>query len=82
MRVLVREVTDPFTVIDSSSFFVRDSNQEIIKTGVINIIDLANIDTCAFIATDDLGKLYADGTFEVLGRLDNADIRGCNLLVL
>ncbi len=82
MRVLVREVTDPFAVTDSSSFFAGDSQQEIIKTGVINIIDLANIDTCAFIATDDLAKLYADGTFEVLGRLDNADIRGCNLLVL
>jgi hypothetical protein len=51
------------------------------RTGVINVIDLANLDTIAFIATEDLGKVYADGSFEVLGRLDAGDIRGCNLLV-
>ena len=45
-------------------------------------IDLANFNTCSFIATDDLGKTYEDGTFEILGRLDASDIRGCNLLVL
>jgi hypothetical protein len=47
----------------------------------MNIVDLANIDSCAFIETQDLGRLYEDGTFEVLGRLDEADIRGCNLMV-
>ena len=49
--------------------------------GGINIIDLANINSCPFIATQDLGKTQHDGTFEVLGRFDNADVRGCNLLV-
>ena len=50
-------------------------------TGGINIIDLANINSCSFIATGDLGKTHEDGGFEVLGRFDNSDIRGCNLLV-
>jgi len=48
----------------------------------VNIIDLANIDSCAFIATQDLGKIKPDGTFEILGRFDQSDIRGCNLMVL
>ena len=52
------------------------------KTGLINVIDLANIYSCSFIATSDLGKQYSDGSFEVLGRVDNSDIRGCNLLVV
>ncbi len=69
MRVLVRELTDPL--------------EKGIKgqTGGINVIDLANIHSIAFIETEDLGKVYDDGTFEVLGRMDNSDIRGCNLLV-
>jgi hypothetical protein len=50
------------------------------RTGGINVIDLANLNSCSFIATGDLGKLYDDGGFEVLGRFDNSDIRGCNLL--
>lgn len=69
MKVLTRELNDPFNT--------RLLNQ----TGGINIIDLANIDSCAFIATQDLGRCYADGGFEVLGRFDNSDIRGCNLMV-
>ncbi len=52
------------------------------QTGGINVIDLANLHSCSFIATQDLGKVYDDGTFEVLGRFDNSDIRGCNLMVL
>jgi hypothetical protein len=52
------------------------------KTGGLNIIDLANINSCAFIATQDLARIYCDGSFEVLGRFDNSDIRGCNLMVL
>jgi hypothetical protein len=51
-------------------------------TGVINIIDLANIYSCSFIATDDIGRLYSNESFEVLGRVDSSDIRGCSLLVL
>ena len=68
MRVSVRDVSDPLKLIGHE------------HRGVINIIDLANIDTCAFIATDDIGVTYADGRFDVLGRLDNSDLRGCNLL--
>lgn len=52
------------------------------KTGGINVIDLANLNSCAFIATQDLGKTFADGTFEILGRFDSSDVRGCNLMVL
>ncbi|MEO7393489.1 MAG: acyl transferase, partial [Chitinophagaceae bacterium] len=51
-------------------------------TGVVNIIDLANIYSCSFIATDDAAKLYADGSFEILGRIDGSDLRGCSLMVL
>ncbi len=51
------------------------------QTGAINIIDLANVHSCSFIATDDVGKLYADGSFEVLGRMDGSDLRGCSLMV-
>ena len=70
MRVLTRSAEDPFEFIDT------------LNTGGLNIIDLANVDTCAFIATQDLGKTYSDGSFEVLGRFDHAEIRGCNLLVV
>ncbi|QHL86626.1 acyl transferase [Nibribacter ruber] len=69
LQVLVRDVNDPFAVTRGPA------------SGGINVIDLANADSCAFIETKDLGKLYTDGTFEVLGRFDNSDIRGCNLLV-
>ncbi|MFB9864941.1 acyl transferase [Rufibacter immobilis] len=69
LRVLVREVNDPFSVSSEAG------------SGGVNVIDLANVDSCAFIETKDLGKLYPDGSFEILGRFDNADIRGCNLLV-
>ncbi len=69
MKVLIREVTDPMQQLGYG------------RAGAINIIDLANIHSCAFLATSDLGKCYEDGSFEVLGRMDNSDIRGCNLLV-
>ncbi|WP_430411537.1 acyl transferase [Kordia sp.] len=51
------------------------------KSGGINVIDLANINSCSFIATQDLGKIYSNGTFEIIGRFDHSDIRGCNLMV-
>jgi len=51
------------------------------KTGILNLIDLANVDSCAFLATEDLGKVYSDGSFEVLGRMDAAELRGCNLMI-
>lgn len=69
MKILIRDVKDPFTLLKNKS------------TGGINIIDLANIDTCCFIETQDLGKLYNNNTFEVLGRFDYSEIRGCNLMV-
>ncbi|MGL1885960.1 MAG: acyl transferase [Reichenbachiella sp.] len=69
MRVKIREVNDPFSEV------------KIGKTGGINIIDLANVDSCAFIETKDLGRSNEDLTFEILGRIDNSDIRGCNLLI-
>ena len=69
MRIITREINDPFCLTESG------------QQGVINIIDLANIHSCAFIATEDLGRIYPDGSFEVLGRLDNSDVRGCNLML-
>lgn len=70
MKILIRDTEDPFTMLANG------------KTGGINVIDLANLNSCSFIATQDLGKLYSNGTFEVLGRFDHSDIRGCNLMVL
>ena len=67
-KVLIRDINDPLTIIEEN------------RTGGINIIDLANINSCPFIATQDLGKIGGDGTFSVLGRFDNADLRGCNLM--
>ncbi|MFS4494251.1 acyl transferase [Maribacter sp. 2308TA10-17] len=70
MKVLIRDTEDPLT-------FQKDE-----KTGGINVIDLANVNSCSFIATQDLGKLYRDHSFEILGRFDHSDIRGCNLMAL
>jgi len=70
MKVLTRDTEDPLSI------------QKVNKTGGVNVIDLANINSCSFIATQDLGKIYADGSFEILGRFDNSDIRGCNLMAL
>lgn len=69
MHVLVRDPNDPLSVMGDNS------------PGGINVIDLANLNSCSFVATSDLGKSYADGSFEILGRFDHSDIRGCNLLV-
>ncbi len=69
MQVMVRSEDDPFMVTTEG-------------TGILQIIDLANIYSCCFIATQDIGKVYADGSFEVLGRMDNSDMRGCSLLVV
>ncbi|MBN2745132.1 MAG: acyltransferase [Bacteroidales bacterium] len=69
MKILIRDINDPLTL------------ESLGKTGGLNVIDLANIDSCAFIATQDLGKRHQNGNFEVQGRFDNSDVRGCNLLV-
>jgi phenylacetate-coenzyme A ligase PaaK-like adenylate-forming protein len=75
-----------FNAASTTKVFVRDENDPFeIKTsgsGCLNIIDLANIHSCSFIATDDISKLAADGSFEVLGRLDNSALRGCSLMVV
>ncbi len=69
MRIVIRDMYDPFEYLPAG------------KSGAINIIDLANIDSCSFIETSDLGKTNDDGTFEVLGRFDHSDLRGCSLLM-
>lgn len=69
MKICLRDTNDPLSLAPNN------------RTGGINVIDLANINSCSFIATQDLGRLFPDGSFEVLGRFDNADIRGCNLMV-
>ena len=69
MRVMARDVNDPFRRLDAG------------RRGAIDIIDLGNINSCSFIATQDVGVAYADGTFRIEGRVTDADIRGCNLLV-
>ena len=69
MTILIRDTEDAITYVETG------------KTGGINVIDLANINSCSFIATQDLGKKYPNNSFEVLGRFDNSDIRGCNLMM-
>ena len=68
-KVLIRDINDPLTIVKED------------KTGGINIIDLANIYSCPFIATQDLGKTFDNETFTILGRFDSSDMRGCNLLI-
>ncbi|CAL2080825.1 acyl transferase [Tenacibaculum sp. 190524A02b] len=70
MKILTRDTEDPLTILPHG------------KSGGINVIDLANYNSCSFIATQDLGKVHKDGSFEIIGRFDNSDIRGCNLMVL
>ncbi|GGG39415.1 LuxE/PaaK family acyltransferase [Bizionia arctica] len=70
MKIFARDPEDALTILENN------------KTGGINIIDLANINSCSFIATQDLGRVYNNGAFEIIGRFDNSDIRGCNLMAL
>lgn len=70
MKILLRDTSDPLSILSTTQ-----------TTGGINVIDLANINSCSFIATQDLGKIHGDNQFEIMGRFDNSDIRGCNLLV-
>lgn len=70
MKILTRDTEDPLTILPQE------------KSGGINVIDLANYNSCSFIATQDLGKVYQNNSFEIIGRFDNSDIRGCNLMVL
>ncbi len=68
LKVLAREIEDPFHILPPG------------RAGALNVIDLANRDSCAFLALDDLGRVFEDGSFEVLGRVDGSDVRGCNLM--
>jgi phenylacetate-coenzyme A ligase PaaK-like adenylate-forming protein len=69
MKIVIRDINDPYQILPTG------------RIGAINIVDLANAHSCAFIETQDLGKIGQNGYFEVLGRMDNSDLRGCNLLV-
>lgn len=69
MHVHVRDVTDPLAICPMG------------KTGVIHVFDLKNVNTCAFVATNDLGRMHPDGGFEIMGRVDHSEARGCNLLI-
>lgn len=75
MKVLVRELDNPLETIS-------DFNETSSHFGGINVIDLANINSCCFIATEDAGIVYADGSFEITGRIENSDIRGCGLMIV
>lgn len=75
MKILVREYNDPFAII------ANPKNEKSVN-GLINVIDLANLYSCSFIATDDIGEIYRNNTFEILGRRDMSDLRGCSLLTL
>ena len=70
MKILIADTNDPLSFLENG------------RTGGINVIDLANIHSCSFIATQDLGRKQDDGLFEVLGRFDSSDMRGCSLLVI
>lgn len=69
MKVVISDLTDPFSFVKTG------------KSGRINLLDIANIDTCSFIATDDVGYIDDEGNLEILGRIDNSDLRGCNMLI-
>ncbi|MGB5929435.1 MAG: acyl transferase, partial [Cyclobacteriaceae bacterium] len=70
MKLFIRDINDPFCIDNS------------LRSGGVNIVDLANIDSCAFIETQDVGRYHPEGGVEVLGRMDNTDVRGCNLLLI
>lgn len=70
MKIFVRDMYDPLVL------------QKANTAGNVNVVDLANLYSCSFVATGDLGRVNANGSFEILGRMDNAEIRGCNLMAL
>ncbi|MBZ5856687.1 LuxE/PaaK family acyltransferase [Flavihumibacter profundi] len=81
LKILFREEDDPLVVVSPGGHYPPGDTRRV-KNGAINVIDLANIDSCCFIATDDMGRMHPDGGFEVLGRIDNSDIRGCSLMTI
>ena len=76
MKIILRDEDDPFHIITATDAQYKP------QTGLINVIDLANVHSCSFIATDDVGRLRNNESFEVLGRADNSDIRGCSLMAI
>ncbi|WP_064197730.1 MULTISPECIES: acyl transferase [Emticicia] len=81
MKVLLREINDPFKIISTVNF--KNNNERTLIRGGINVVDLANIDSCCFIETQDLGAYNIENqSFSIIGRFDNSDIRGCNLMVV
>lgn len=74
MKIVMRDEEDPLTI--------KKTQGTKSITGAVNVIDLANIHSCCFIATDDAGRLYPDDSFEIIGRMDNSDIRGCSLMAV
>ncbi len=75
LKIIIRDTNDPFELKNIE-------NESEIQSGAVNVIDLANVESCAFIETQDLGKINSKGEFQVLGRFDYSDVRGCNLLIL
>ncbi|MEO8582909.1 MAG: acyl transferase [Flavitalea sp.] len=71
MKIILREEDDPVTIKSGTKYPLE---------GLVNVIDFANMYSCSFIATDDMGKLYSDGSFEIIGRMDSSDVRGCSLM--
>ena len=76
MKILIRDEDNPFNIMTADDAHTKS------VTGLINIIDLANIYSCCFIATDDIGRLHNNESFEVLGRMDGSDVRGCSLMTV
>jgi len=70
MKIFISDLNDPFKILENQ------------KAGIINVIDMANINSCCFIKTSDVGRVFDDGSFEVLGRMDNSDLRGCSLITV
>jgi len=81
LKILLREEDDPLAILPPGGYYPAGGTRRVVN-GAINLVDLANLDSCCFIATEDMGRLHEDGGFEVLGRIDNSDIRGCSLMTI
>lgn len=82
LKIIIRDTNDPFDLKNVELNVNKRIDNNTIQSGAINVIDLANVESCAFIETQDLGKINQKGEFQVLGRFDYSDVRGCNLLIL
>ena len=82
LKIIIRDTNNPFDLKNIEENINKNADNFVIQSGAINVIDLANVESCAFIETQDLGKINQKGEFQVLWRFDYSDVRGCNLLVL